>query len=206
MTLMFLMSGTAAYAQTAISATDDPQPITSKERASWALESTVGADSLLGGVISAGWGTIFNTPHEYGTHWEGFGDRYGMRLTGIATSNAMEAGLGAVWGEDPRYIRASGEGFGGRLGHAVKRAFLAQNKDGHLMPAYSRYMAIAGSNYLSNTWRANSEANASHAAMRVGLGFLGRIGGNIWQEFWPDVKQGFFHRSPQDHAALNSPH
>jgi len=152
-------------------------------------------------VLSAGWGTLFNSPREYGTHWEGFGDRYGMRLTGIATSNAMEAGLGAIWGEDPRYVRASGEAFGGRLGHAVKMAFLAQNKDGRLMPAYARYAAITGSNYLSNTWRANSEATVGHATLRVGLGFLGRIGGNIWEEFWPDVKDGLFHRSGRSDAA-----
>jgi hypothetical protein len=61
------------------------------------------------GVISAAWGTAFNNPEEYGPQWRGFAKRYGMRLTGIATSNAIEAGLGSVWGEDPRYA-AVGEG------------------------------------------------------------------------------------------------
>jgi hypothetical protein len=35
-------------------------------------------------VISAGWETLF-------------GKRYGMRLTGVSVSNAMEASLGAIW-------------------------------------------------------------------------------------------------------------
>jgi len=189
------------------SSSNAPEPITPRERARWAIDNTVGPASLAGGVVSAGWGTLFNTPREYGTHWEGFGQRYGMRLTGIATSNVMEAGLGALWGEDPRYVRASTEGFGGRLGHAMKMAFLAQNKDGHLMPAYARFAAISGSNYLSNSWRADSEATLSRASVRVGLGFLGRIGGNIWEEFWPDVKQGLFHRSSQpDAASFTRPH
>ena len=100
----------------------------------------------------------------------------------------MEAGLGAIWGEDPRYVRASGEGFGGRLGHVVKMAFLAQNRDGHTMPAFARYAAITGSSYLSNTWRVDSDATVGRATIRVGLGFLGRIAGNAWDEFWPDVK------------------
>lgn len=184
----------APTAASGISSSSAPEPITAKERAKWALEGTFGPASLTGGIISAGWGTLLNRPREYGPHWDGFGDRYGMRLTGIATSNAMEAGLGAIWGEDPRYVRASGENFGGRLGHAVKMAFVAQNKNGRLMPAYARYAAITGNNYLSNTWRADSEATLSRASVRVGIGFLGRIGSNIWDEFWPDVKQGLFHR------------
>ena len=163
-------------------------PITGKERATWALRSSFGPASLLGGALSSGWGTLFNRPEEYGPHWEGFGDRYGMRFTGIASSNAMEAGLGAFWGEDPRYFRASGEGFPERLGHVFKMAFLAPNKDGHLRPAFARYIAITGSNYLSNTWRVDSDATVNRASIRVGYGFLGRIAANAWDEFWPDVK------------------
>jgi len=184
--------------QTSSSAT---QTITGKERAAWALSSTFGPASLLGGVVSSGWGTLFNTPREYGTHWGGFGDRYGMRLTGIATSNTMEAGLGAIWGEDPRYFRATGESFPARLGHVVKMAFLAQNKDGRMMPAYARYAAITGNNYLSNTWRVDSDATLSRATIRVGFGFLGRIAGNAWDEFWPDVKERISRKSDQPSGA-----
>ena len=36
------------------------------------------------------------------------GDRLGMSIAGNAVSNTMEAGLGAIWGEDPRYIRDAG--------------------------------------------------------------------------------------------------
>src|SRR4051794_953245 len=42
------------------------QPITGKQRVGWAVTGTVGPASLLGGTISAGWGTLFNSPHEYG--------------------------------------------------------------------------------------------------------------------------------------------
>jgi len=178
----------------ATSSSDDAKPITGKERMQWVANSTVGPASLAGGVISAGWGTLFNTPREYGTHWEGFGDRYGMRLTGVATSNVMEAGLGAMWGEDPRYQRYAEGPFGARLGHIVKMTFMAKNRNGDLMPAYGRMTAIAGSNFMSNTWRADSEATASRATMRIGLGFLGRMAGNAFEEFWPDVKQKMFHK------------
>src|SRR5205823_8831707 len=73
------------------------------DRMKWVAASTVGPATLAGGAVSAGWGTLLNSPSEYGTHWGGFGKRYGMRLTGVASSNLMEAGLGAAWNEDPRY-------------------------------------------------------------------------------------------------------
>jgi hypothetical protein len=170
------------------------EPITASERLSWFTKSTVGPATLLGGTISAGFGTLTNQPHEYGTHWDGFGKRYGMRLTGISTGNAMEAGLGAIWGEDPRYYRAGGSArFGARVGHVVKWTFVAPDKSGNLRPAYARYIGISGNNFLSNTWRESSEADAGHALGRIGFGFLGRMAGNTFEEFWPDVKQKFFH-------------
>jgi hypothetical protein len=170
------------------------QPITAKQRTEWFALSTVGPQSLAGGVISAGWGTLFNRPSEYDTHWEGFGKRYGMRLTGVSVGNAMEAGVGALWGEDPRYPRSGGKSFGGRVGHVVKMTFLSQNRHGELRPAYARYIAISGNNFISNTWRADSEANVGHASLRTLLGFVGRMSGNAFQEFWPDVRHRLFRK------------
>src|SRR5579884_3140719 len=124
------------------------QPITAKRRLHWFAWTTFGPAGIGGNLVSAGLGTALNRPREYGPHWEGFGDRIGMGLAGNATSNAMEAGLGSLWGEDPRYFRAAGQPFGRRVGHVLKSAFLATNRDGHSMPAWSRYMAISGSNFL----------------------------------------------------------
>jgi hypothetical protein len=46
---------------------------------------------------------------------------------------------------------------------------------------------------LSNTWRESSEATDGAASLRIGLGFLGRMAGNTFSEFWPDVKQKLLH-------------
>ncbi len=76
-------------------------PITAYERLEWFTKSSIGPASLGGGLFSAGWGTLLDRPHEYGAHWEGFGERYGIRMSGILTQNAMEASLGAIWGKIP---------------------------------------------------------------------------------------------------------
>lgn len=173
------------------------QPPSGADRLRWFAVSTVGPTTDAGGVISAGWGTLFNTPHEYGTHWGGFGKRYGMRLTGIAVGNAAEAGLGALWGEGPRYAPTQELPFRSRISHVIKMTFLATDRNGRAMPAYARYIAIPGNNLLSDSWRAPSDATLGRAALRTGLGFLGRMAGNAFEEFWPDVRRRIFKR--RDH-------
>ena len=182
-----------AAAQDALFPAGAYQAMSGSERVTWAVRDTVGLQSLAGGLVSAGWGTLLDHPPEYGTHAPGFAKRYGMRLTGIATESAMEASLGAVWGEDPRYFRDDQSSLGHRVRHVIKFTFLAENANGELMPAYARYAAMSGSSFLSNTWRADSEANTSHAVERIGLGFLGRLSKNAAVEFWPDIRSRVLH-------------
>jgi len=172
------------------------EPITPKQRLKWYVTSGVGPVSLLTGIFSAGMGTATNSPREYGPHWEGFGKRYAMRFSGVGTSNAMEGGLGTLWGEDPRYFRTKNSPFKQRVGNIIKMTFMAPRPDGHVAIAYARLAAIPGSNFLANTWRADSSADAEHAALRTLYGFLGRMGGNAFREFWPDIRQHVFHTKP----------
>jgi hypothetical protein len=141
------------------------------------VKSTVGLQSLVGGIMSAGWGTAFNKPAEYRSTWDGFGKRYGMRLTGVATSNAIEAALGHLWDEDPRYVRAPNDRIGLRVTRPIKMAFVAHSSEGTLQPAYARYAAITTSSYASNAWRVDSDRSGKDALVRMALGFVGRMAG-----------------------------
>jgi len=166
------------------------QPATGKDRMKWFVVSTAGPLSLLAaGPISAGFSTALNRPKEYGPHWEGFGERYGMRLTGVSTGSAMEAGLGALWGEDPRYFPSPRRGFGTRVKYVIRTTFVAPHRDGSWHPAYARHIGNVGNNFLSNTWRAQSENGVSNALVRCVFGVVGRMSGNALAEFWPDVRK-----------------
>lgn len=170
------------------------EPITGRERLAWIVTGTLWPRHLAGGVFTAAFGTAVNHPREYGPHWGGFGERFGIRLTGVATSNLMEAGIGALWSEDPRYFRVPEYSFGARVKNTIKMTFLARRRDGNFTPAYARYIAYAGNNFLSNTWRADSEADTEHALIRTAEGFGGRLASNAWDEFWPDAKAHIFRR------------
>jgi hypothetical protein len=173
--------------------------ITPRQRLRWFITNTIGPEHLAGGVFTAGFGTALDRPKEYGPHWGGFADRFGIRMTGIVTGNAMEASVGALWGEDPRYFRVPDQPFKARLVHVVRLTFVARRPDGNFEPAYARYIAISGNNFLSNTWRVHSEANTEDALLRTAEGFAGRMAANAFEEFWPDIKRYAFHRGrPED--------
>jgi hypothetical protein len=170
------------------------QAITGKQRVEWFAISTVGPTSLTGGLFSAGLGTALDKPAEYGPHWEGFGKRYGMRLTGVSTGNLMEASLGAAWGEDPRYFNAAGRPFGRRVENIVDLTFRAYQPDGQRHLATARYAATFGNNFLSNLWRTDGEADWQHALIRTAEGFGGRALSNTVSEFLPQVWGKIRHR------------
>jgi hypothetical protein len=167
---------------------DNADEITLVQRLRWVTVSTLGWQSLAWGVVSAGVGTAENHPQEYGTHWNGFADRYGIRLSGVVTSNVTEAGLGEIWGENPRYKPEPEKSFGGRIESVIYQTFFTRRADGNFEPAYARFIAIPGSNFMSNTWRVKDEADTPHALERTGYGFAGAMGSNAFHEFWPSVK------------------
>ena len=164
----------------------EPAPISASERLRWTLKSTVGTGSLVTGVFSSAWATATNSPEEYGPHYGGFGKRYGMRLTGIATSSSIEAGLGSIWEEDPRYFSSSKDRLLEKVKYAGRMTFFARRANGTISPAYARFIAVPTSNFISNSWRVESESSVSSALVRTGLGFVGRFAGNVIHELWGD--------------------
>jgi len=175
----------------------DYHPITADERLHWFTRATIGPADLVGGLFAAGIGTANDWPHEYGTHWNGFAKRYGMRLTGVVTNNAIEAGLGAAWGEDPRYFQTVDQRFSERWKNVADLTFRAYRSDGERHLAYARFIAIFGNNFLSNTWRVPSESNFQHAMIRSGEGFGAQFLSDAFHEFVPPLWRRIRHQPPR---------
>jgi hypothetical protein len=183
----------AAFAQTPAAAppvataatvaqTKNP-PIDGHERMKWLLVENLGAGSLADDVIVGAVDTYFNTPKEDKPHWAGFGERTGMIAANYGVKSVMEVSLGSIWGEDPRYFRTEGLTMKSRMAYVIKMTFMAKDRAGNTMPAYSRYLAYPGASFLSNEWQPTSQATVNEALVRVGLGFLSRMGENAWKEF-----------------------
>ncbi|HEY7293152.1 MAG TPA: hypothetical protein VH583_25170 [Vicinamibacterales bacterium] len=161
--------------------------VTPAERIDWLLEGQVSPRSNGVGVLSAWWQTTWVTPEEWGFSWSGFGKRYLERQADIAISGGLEAGVGAIWGEDPRYIPCSCRRFWQRTRWAMKTVLLAPRPDGHLAPAWGRVVGNTLNNVIENAWLPPSVTTPGETTLRSVNGFLGRLAGNLFDEFWPDV-------------------
>ena len=170
-------------------------PITTAQRIDWIVDGTIGRRSLaIVGPLATVWLTAFNTPEEWGRGVSGMARRYAQREADVAISNTIEAGLGALWGEDPRYIPSGRKGVWPRARYALKTSVLAQGRDGRLRPAWGRYAGNTLNNLIENGWLPPSQTTGTQTAVRSGMGIVTRMGGNLWEEFWPDVARRFTKR------------
>jgi hypothetical protein len=97
--------------------------------------------------------------------------------------------------DQPKEYGPHWEGFADRYGRRKSVVITGDAIEASAgLPAYARYAAILGSNFLSNTWRVHSEANAYDAILRASGGFTGRMATNAFEEFWPDVKKRVFRK------------
>jgi len=115
-------------------------------------------------------------------------------MTRSVASNAFTASAAHFLREDPRYFRVPDRPFKARVGNVLRLAVTVRGGNGSFGPAYARYIAFFGNNFLSNSWRVHSEANSHDALLRASEGFGGLLAGNAFEEFWPDVKKRVFHR------------
>jgi len=171
-----------------------PGPITGVERINWIVEGMLGPRSLGVGVLAATWQTTLRIPDEWSRSAFGFRERYLQREADVAISNTIEAGLGAWWGEDPRYVRAPHGTAGSRAAHALKTVVLAPGPDGRFKPAWGRFAGNVVNNVIENAWLPPSMRTPGQTALRSANGLVGRLAGNLWDEFWPDIRSRLSHQ------------
>lgn len=164
-------------------------PITAAQRAEWWAERSLGWESFAAGIVKGAARTWWRTsPEEWGGSWEGFAKRVGTRQVEAILSRGIEAGLGSLWGEDPRYFRAGPSDAPGRLRHAVVSAFVTYRSDGSRGPALARGIGIVSAKLVSQSWKPERPL-WQEGPQSLGTGFAGRIVGNLFREFAPDLKR-----------------
>jgi hypothetical protein len=167
--------------------TSQLKPFTATRRLKWATIGAVQPRKLIGYAFSSAISTGSDSPVEYGPHWDGFAKRVALRMSTGATGRALEAGVGSLWEEDPRFVRTSGKPLKLRLLNVVEMSFMAHNRDGKLVPAYARYIAVPANSFLSNAWRPDSQTDLPRTLFRIPLTFIDRLISNTFSEFWPEI-------------------
>jgi hypothetical protein len=198
--LVVLFSCTATAGAQTVSAQTGVRyvPISGEQRLDWVRRSLFDTRGLTAGLASTTWNTAWNDPDEWGRSWPGVAKRFAAREVGVAISNSVEAGLGAIWGEDPRYLPTRHRTLRARVQHALKSVVLSPRRDGRYAPAWARYSAIGVESVAANSWLPRSDSGPSHTFMRIANALLGQLGSNLFREFWPDLKSQFLPQNTRE--------
>lgn len=174
-------------------------PITSSERASWVAGEIASPGAFSSAAFTSAWMTAGNWPKEWPRSAQGYGRRFGDAQATTAISRSIEAGLGSLWGEDPRYLRSDRHERWARVRDAVTSVALTRRRDGHRAAAWGRFAGSLAGNLVENTWLPPSATTRSQTTGRIATGFAGQLAANLWSEFWPDLRR----RLPQRLRGVN---
>jgi hypothetical protein len=148
---------------------------------------------MLAGVI-AGFGQLTNQNPSFGQGLAGYGRRLGTSYADQAIGNMMtEAMYPSLLHEDPRYFRRGHGSIGSRTWYALTRVMVTRTDSGGRRFNFSEWMGNATAVAISNSYYPDNRtaaANASKLCQQVGTDALSQV----LKEFWPDIKQKFFHK------------
>jgi hypothetical protein len=130
-------------------------------------------------------------PKEWGEGTRSVEKRVASLYGQFVIGDALERTVCAIDHESTRFTRRGSGGFFPRFAHVVIDTVVARKPDGSRLPAYSMLANDYGSWAIATLWCPPSERTA-RSIFGWGTGNVGvRAGGNLFREFWPDIKSAF---------------
>jgi hypothetical protein len=193
-TLGILICALPALGQNNIVQPQPEPPFTLTQRYEKLLWTVAGPGAVIKTAAVAGIAQWRDKPPEWGQGMDGYGRRVGYRFLRRAVNNSIEFSVGALIGEDPRYFRSKSPAFWGRIGHAAGSAFVSPVEGGGRRVAFARFSGAYGGAWISNAWYPERLHSPGAVLRRGSYSLGGEILGNLWREFWPDVRRKLFRR------------
>lgn len=169
--------------------TDVVAPPTWKVRFSVFAHKLAGPQAILETVPGTASDHVRNFPKQWGRGAQGFGMRLASQYGQFLISESIALGVSAIHHEDPRYFRRGQGGFGGRLGHALSSAVIARDIHGKKTIAAAQILGVYGSWAVATSWNPPDQRTFNGIAFYGSIGLAVKAGGNVFREFWPDVKK-----------------
>jgi hypothetical protein len=180
-------------------AVEDPSrnvaPLTVKQKFQLFAKETFDPFTVLSGAGGAALSQANNDDPKYGQGGGAYAQRFGAAVADIATQNFFsDAVMASVLHEDPRYFRRGPEyGVWHRVGYALSRVMVTRTDAGNRTFNYAGILGMSMGIALSNAYYPASSVNGEEVASRFGSSLVASALGNLLPEFWPDVRQKFFH-------------
>lgn len=153
------------------------------------FKKLIGPQALLETLPGATFDFVRGFPAEWPRTTQGAAIRLASQYGQFLVGETIELGVSAIHNEDPRYYRMPELGFRQRLRHALVSTVVVRNNAGSPTIAAGRLADVYGSWAIATTWNPPSQHNLVSVAKYGSLGLSIKAAGNLFREFWPDVKQ-----------------
>ncbi|HTA69864.1 MAG TPA: hypothetical protein VK776_16365 [Bryobacteraceae bacterium] len=171
-------------------------PLTVKQKFELFAKETFDPFIAVSSAAGAALSQADNDHPKYGQGSGPYAERFGAAIADVTTQNFFsDAVLSPLLHEDPRYFRRGPEyRFWPRLGYALSRVVVTRTDAGKTRFNNSGIFGMAMGIALSNAYYPDSSVSGEVVAVRLGTSLVSSALSNILPEFWPDMKQKFFHR------------
>jgi len=145
----------------------------------------------------AGLAQLTNQHDEFGGGVKGYSQRLGGSVADQLIGNFMtESIMPVLLHEDPRYFRRGHGGIWSRTGYAASRVFIARNDHGKTTFNFAEVSgnaigAAVGNAYYPGERRLSDNFGRFYSQMATDAF------SQILKEFWPDIKNKYFHGKPK---------
>jgi hypothetical protein len=96
--------------------------------------------------------------------------------------------------QDPRYFRNPDLPIRSRILYSVSRVLITRSDDGGESFNVSRVLGGGASRAVADLYVPGEKQGIGAIAGSVGINMLQDAGMNLLREFWPDMRQKFFHK------------
>jgi len=160
-----------------------------------ATEGSFDYSSFISVGMQAGIEQATNTYPEFHQGAAGYGRYYWHTFADAAVENYLTGAiLPAITHEDPRYYTLFRGGFFHRARYAVSRLWITKSDRGASTFNFSEVLGSGAATGVSSRYYPHHEREAGEILERWASQLLNDGVGNVFQEFWPDIHQKFFHR------------
>jgi hypothetical protein len=168
-------------------------PLTFQQDLFFGINKVMGPGGLALVSLKSGFDQLRDEPRQWGPNADSLAVRAASRFGRSFVRQGVALGVRELDGEDPRYYPL-GQGTGWeRTRYAIGHSFLAKNRQGKWMPAYSVLIANFATPFIAYEWRPDYQSvPRGFRAGAAGLSFA--VGSSVFQEFWPDVKARWLRR------------
>jgi hypothetical protein len=190
---------------------EDPRqpvaPLTVKQKFALFAKETFDPYTAAASAAGAALSQIDNDDPKYGHGGGPYAQRFGAAVADVTTQNFFsDAVLASLLHEDPRYFRRGPEfGMWYRVGYALSRVVITRTDAGRQRFNFSGILGMSMGIALSNAYYPDSSVNGEEVGARFGTSLVASALGNLLPEFWPDVRQKFFHRKARAAPSVPAP-